>query len=520
VSADRPGPQPADLDRLRLAAIVESSDDAIVSKDLDGTIRSWNPAAERTFGWRADEMVGQSIFRIIPETLVAEEHALLARIAEGERVAHYDTSRVRKDGRVIRISLTLSPILDADGRLVGASSISRDVTSERDLEHRLQQAQRMETLGRLSGGIAHDFNNLLTVILAATDSLGRRLDADEAGRSEVEEIKAAADRAASVTRQLLALGRRQGGERRQIDVNLAIRDLSRLLGRLLDERVRVELALHPDTASIMGDPGEFEQILLNLVLNARDAMPDGGTMTIETANARLDASFAAERLALAPGEYVMLAVSDTGMGMDTLTQAHIFEPFFTTKPQGKGTGLGLATVFGIVQRNHGGIYVYSEPGRGSTFKVYLPRAQTPALGPPNASDAATRAPAGSETVLLVEDDAAVRRYTARALQSYGYTVLEAASGDEALQLMAARQEAPGLLLADVILPGMSGPDLIRRLRLRFPELPVLLMSGYAEEAARAQMKDWSIAFLPKPFTPDVLAQRITELLAPQRLARP
>jgi PAS domain S-box-containing protein len=509
--ADAPLDPAAEFDRLRLVALVESSDDAIVSKDLDGTIRSWNPAAERIFGYTAAEMVGGSVFKLIPPELHDEEHSLLSRIRRGEHVAHYETERVRKDHRRVRISLTLSPLLDSTGRLIGASAIKRDVTAQRMLEHQLQQSQRMEAVGRLAGGIAHDFNNLLTVINGLTLLTLPRLEEGSRERSNLEQVAKAAERAAALTQQLLMFSRRQLAEIEVLELNAILGGIESLLRRLIGEHIALETRFAHDLGRIRGNRVQIEQVIMNLAVNARDAMPDGGALTIQTENISLGGLFVHERLRLEPGSYVVLSVRDTGQGMDAVTQAAIFEPFFTTKGPGHGTGLGLATVYAIVQQAGGAVYVYSEPKIGTVFKVYFPRVDDVAtLAEPVPSPAAadTATPSG-RTVLLVEDEPGVRSFGAQVLEEAGYRVLQAASGEEALELAAAARGPISLLLTDVVMTGINGRVLAERLRTLYPKVGVIYTSGYTDDIVlRAGVTAESIAFLHKPFTPQQLLERV------------
>jgi PAS domain S-box-containing protein len=504
---------------LRLAAIIESSDDGIVSKDLDGTIRSWNPGAERIFGYTAEEMVGASIFKVIPPELHDEEHALLARIRAGEHVAHYETDRIRKDGRRIRISLSLSPLRAADGRLIGASAIKRDVTSQRALEHQLHQAQRMEAIGRLAGGVAHDFNNLLTIIGGLTALMLRRMPEGTPERRDLEQVAKAADRAAALTQQLLAFSRRQLAETELLAVNEVVHGLESLLRRLIGEHIALSVVLAPDVGRVRGNRVQLEQVVMNLAANARDAMPDGGTLTIATENVMVNGNFPREQLRIEPGPYVMLSVADTGAGMDPVTQASIFEPFFTTKSPGQGTGLGLATVYGIVEQAGGAIYVYSEEGRGSVFKVYLPRVTTDAAAPlgmpPSGHPSNQLRTLG--TVLLVEDEPGVRAFAAQVLEEAGYRVLQAGDGEAALALVTPDEGAIALLVTDVVMPGMNGRVIAERLRMLQPLVPVLYMSGYTDDVViRTGVRTDGAGFLQKPFTPQMLLDRVHAVLAQAR----
>ncbi len=515
--ADAPlDPAAAEFDRLRLVAIVESSDDAIVSKDLDGTIRSWNPAAERIFGYTADEMIGGSVFTLIPPELHDEEHALLDRIRRGEHVAHYETERVRKDRRRIRISLTLSPLLDSRGRLIGASAIKRDVTAQRSLEQQLQQAQRMEAVGRLAGGIAHDFNNLLTVINGLTLLTLPRLEEGTRERSNLEQVAKAAERAAALTRQLLAFSRRQLAEVEVLRVNDIVLGIESLLRRLLGEQIALDTRLAHDLGGVRANRVQIEQIIMNLAVNARDAMPEGGSLTIQTENVDLGGLFVHERLRLEPGPYVVLSVRDTGQGMDAVTQANIFEPFFTTKAPGHGTGLGLATVYAIVQQAGGAVYVYSEPKLGTVFKVYLPRVNggSGVAEPGSLAPIVEMARTDGRTILLVEDEPGVRAFAAQVLEEAGYQVQQAASGEAALELVAMVAEPIALLLTDVVMTGINGRVLAERLRVLYPKLCVVYTSGYTEDVVlRAGVTAEGVAFLQKPFTPQSLLERVRQSLS-------
>ena len=506
----------AELDRLRLIAVVESSDDAIVSKDLDGTIRTWNRAAEMIFGYGASEMVGASIFRLIPPELHDEEHTLLGRIRAGEHIAHYETTRVRKDGQRILVSLTLSPLYDAQGNLIGASAIKRDVTAQRAMENQLQQVQRMEAVGRLAGGIAHDFNNLLTVIGGLSILTAQGLEEGSPGRDSLDQVIKASERATALTQQLLMFSRRQIAEVKALDLNTIVAGLESLLRRLIGEHISLQITLPHALGRIRGNEVQVEQVLLNLVLNARDAMPEGGTLALATRNVDVTDLLGREQLRIQPGPYVMLSISDTGAGMDAVTQASIFEPFFTTKSAGEGTGLGLATVFAIVQQAGGAIYVYSEPGLGSTFKVYFPRVDVPvelSAGEATAGDVVVAVPAGA-LVLVTEDEPGVRSFAAQVLRQAGYRVIEAGSGEEAIEL-AGEPDPISLLLTDVVMPAMSGRTLAERMRALHPGIAVLYMSGYTDDlVVRTGVMVDGRNFLQKPFTPENLLTRVRATLAP------
>ncbi|MBZ5515556.1 MAG: response regulator [Acidobacteriia bacterium] len=390
--------------------------------------------------------------------------------------------------------------------------LQRQISEREQIEQQLLQAQKMEAIGRLAGGIAHDFNNLLTIISGYGTLLLEQMGSEAALRGHVEQIGNAAERAAMLTRQLLAFGRRQVLAPRILDLNTVVADMDKMLRRLIGEDIDLATLPDPEIGCVKADPGQIEQVIMNLAVNARDAMPHGGKLTIETANADLDEAYAREHVAVTPGPYVMLAVSDNGIGMDPPTLARIFEPFFTTKEVGKGTGLGLATVYGIVKQSGGNIWVYSEPGRGTTFKIYLPQVEEAPVGGElrRPSAPATR---GWETVLLVEDEDAVRHLICNILAARGYKVLEARSGKEALSLCK-RQAGPlHLLLTDLVMPEMDGRELASRLGPRYPAMKVLYISGYTNGAlAHNGVLAPDAAYLQKPFTPDALAQKVREVL--------
>ena len=379
-------------------------------------------------------------------------------------------------------------------------------------EEQLIQAQKMEAIGRLAGGVAHDFNNLLTVINGYSELMEAQLPDDEDLRSSLREIHRAGERAAALTRQLLAFSRKQVLQPELLDLNAVVSEVEKLLRRLIGEDVALVTRLDPALGSVKADPGQLEQVLMNLAVNARDAMPEGGTLTIETANAMLDTGFAMAHPGARSGEYAVLTVADTGIGMSDEVRSHAFEPFFTTKDQGKGTGLGLATAYGIVKQSDGYITVDSEAGRGTTFRIYLPRAAGAAV-PSGLGERPAQSPRGTETILLVEDEPGVRRLSRTILEAQGYSVLEAASGDEALKVARSHTGVIHLVATDVIMPGMSGRVLWDRLRVLRPDARVLFMSGYTDDAiARHGVLERGIAFLQKPFTPQRLAEKVREVL--------
>ena len=420
----------------------------------------------------------------------------------------YEHVALRVDGSPFPVEVQAKAI-QFGGRTMRVTAI-RDVSSRKSLEEQVRLAQRMESVGRLAGGVAHDFNNLLTVILSAV-KLMNETARDEKDREDLAQIEGAAERAAELTRQLLAFARRQIVQPRIVDLNALAANIEKMLRRVIGEDIELTTVPAHDLGAISADPGQVEQVLMNLAVNARDAMPSGGRLTIETANVTLSDSYAASHPEVTPGEYVMVSVTDTGIGMDRATLAHVFEPFFTTKPAGEGTGLGLATCYGIVKQAGGSIWVYSEPRKGTTFKVYFPRVQgMVAVEEKRPSKAAPR---GTETVLMVEDDAMVRRIALRILRAHGYTVHEA---DDAEQALARFEELGGrvdLLITDVIMPGTSGKDLADELHRRSPMLKVLYTSGYTENTiVHHGIVDAGVHFLAKPYVPAALIQRVREVL--------
>ncbi|MGD0675102.1 MAG: PAS domain S-box protein [Polyangiaceae bacterium] len=508
-----------------LAAIVQSSNDAIVSQDLDGTIMSWNVAAEQLFGYSAAEAVGMPIGLLIPADRRAEERGLIRLVSEGDRVERHETIRRRKDGTEVAVSLSLAPIFNGSGKVVAASKSVRDLTQQRkadaalrSTEDQLRQAQKMEAIGRLAGGIAHDFNNILSVILSYSEMGLAEMAPTDAMSEGIGEIHKAALRAAELTRQLLLFSRQQVVAPKVLDLNQVLAGMDKLLKRIVGEDVDLVSVPAPGLGRVFVDPGSVEQVVMNLVVNARDAMPHGGKLTLETANIDLDGEYARQHLGTTPGPHVMLAVSDTGIGMDLAVQARIFEPFFTTKEAGKGTGLGLSTVFGIAQQAGGSVGVYSEPGKGSTFKVYFPRVEAETSAVPSIVQRASLR--GSETVLLVEDQEQVRAVAHGILKRMGYDVIVAAGAHEALLRSEKLRRPIHLLLTDVVMPEMSGAELAKRIAPGRPDMKVLFMSGYTDDSiVRHGVLESEMAFLQKPFTPESMARKVRETLnAPESAA--
>jgi PAS domain S-box-containing protein len=482
----------------RIALIVDSSQDAIIGKSLDGMITHWNKGAEQMYGYTSQEMIGKHISMLAPTDRASEIDEILVKIRNGKRVEYFESIRITKDKRKLNVSLAVSPIIDQDGRVVGASTIARNITAQKKTEDQLRQSQKMEAVGRLAGGVAHDFNNLLGIITACSELASGRVDAE--GQEYLDNIRQAAKRGASLTRQLLAFSRRQPSTAQILDLNDRLREVSKLLRPLMGDDVEVVIRPRTSNAIVETDPGHLDQVVLNLAVNARDAMPKGGRLVIETALFDFDESFAREHPSMGAGRYVMLAISDNGIGMDEETKSRIFEPFFTTKEIGKGTGLGLATVYGIVKQSGGHIWVYSELGHGTTFKIYLPSAEKK-LGTATERQDETLPPTREGvTVLLAEDDHVMRRLTRKMLEAHGYNVIEAEDGKAAIDAIQQSGTRVDLTLTDVVMKRMTGPELVLHLIESYPEMRVVYMSGYTGELVANQGLDSSIRLLEKPFT--------------------
>jgi len=491
--------------RSRLASIIDSSEDAILSKGLDGTVTSWNKGAERIYGYTPEEVVGKHISLLLPADRPDEIPEILRRIARGERVEHHESIRVTKDGRHLNVSVTVSPLRDVSGEIVGASAIARDITAQKRAENQLRQSQKMEAIGRLAGGVAHDFNNILGIINACTEFLRDRIDPAAEPLLYVENIRKATERGAGLTKQLLAFSRTPAIQPRLLDLNDQLREITKLLRPLLGDDIEILIVPKSSSAIVEADPNQLDQIVVNLAVNARDAMPRGGKFILETSVVRFDEPFAEQLQPMTAGEYVLLSVSDTGSGMDAATASRIFEPFFTTKGLDRGTGLGLATVYGIVQQSAGHILVYSELGQGTTFKIYLPSAEHK-IGVGSKSEVEAVGPKRlGTTILLVEDDEIMRSLTRQLLQEHGYTVIEANDGKSALEWVESHPDHFDVLLTDVVMRRMSGPELAERLSASHPTLKVVYMSGYAGELiAEREMIRRGITLLEKPFTRNAL----------------
>jgi PAS domain S-box-containing protein len=493
----------------RLALIVDSSQDAIIGKNLDGIITQWNKGAEQIYGYTAAEIIGRNVSVLCPPERPDEIPGILEKIRHGQRVEYFESVRMTKDGRRLNMSIAVSPIYDLEGEVVGASAIGRDITAQKKIEDQLRQSQKMEAVGRLAGGVAHDFNNLLGIVTACTELLRGRVDIESL--EYIDNIREAANRGASLTRQLLAFSRRQPVQTQILDLNDRLREVSKLLKPLMGDDVEIVLPSRSTAAVVEADPGQLDQIVLNLAVNSRDAMPHGGKLIIETGVYDLDEAFAREH-SMTPGRYAMMAVSDNGIGMDEATRSRIFEPFFTTKESGKGSGLGLATVYGIVKQSGGHIWVYSEVSHGTTFKIYLPSAEHKlGLGTEAQAEALPVRREGV-TLLLAEDDAIMRKLTRKMLEVHGYKVLEAGDGAAALKVISQNSTRIDLILTDVVMKGMNGPELVLRLMDSHPEMKVVYMSGYTGELVAHQGLRAGIPLLEKPFTRATLLRIIDEAL--------
>ena len=497
------------VQKAYLEQLIESAPEAIAIVDSNVLVQRINREFSRLFGHAPEETYGKPLDAlIIPAGKEAESVSLNQEAGRG-KVASMDTVRKTKDGALVDVSVLVSPVILRENRRA-MFCIYRDISEKKRVELQLLQSQKLEAVGRLAGGVAHDFNNLLTVINGYGDLLLRRLTPLDPIRHQVEQVRRAGEKAAQLTQQLLAFSRKQIIQPKPVDLNILVRDCWEMLSRLIGEDIKLNVALASSLGQIMADPGQIHQVLMNLLVNARDAMPDGGRVTIETANVEIKGT---ERREVPAGSYVLLAVTDSGVGMDDETRQHIFEPFYTTKPLGEGTGLGLSMVYGIVKQGGGWIWVYSEPGQGTTFRIYWPRTDaTAALN--NVSQHVPAELNGNETLLLLEDERDVRELATELLTSRGYSILKAANGDDALQISSSYPQTIHVLVTDVVLPGLNGRQVAERLKAQRPELKVLYTSGYTQAAiAHRGVLEPGVAFIPKPYTPDDLAAKVREVLA-------
>ena len=501
-----------DKERRQLSAAIEQMVESVIITDTANSITYVNPAFERVSGYHRSEVIGQTpkilnsgrqdkqFYQELWSTLVA------GRVWQGRFV------NKRKDGRLFTEDATITPVRDQKGDIVNYVSVQRDVSRELQLEEQYRQSQKMEAVGRLAAGIAHDFNNLLTAINGFATLIQNELDSADPRQELVDKILHSGQRAAELVRQLLAFSRKQVVKPQVLNLNTVITSMEKMLQRIIGEHIELEISLTPDLWPVKADPAQLEQVIINLAVNASDAMPESGRLTVETTNVFIDAAFAMDHLDAQPGEHVLLLVKDTGIGMSEEVQKHMFEPFFTTKEVGKGTGLGLATVFGIVKQSNGYIWVNSEPGQGTTIKIYLPRvADTHSNS--FVYNMIPTLPLGMETILLVEDETIVRELAARVLRQQGYTVLEVVNGTEAVQLVKAYDQKIHLLVTDVVMPHMHGKALAEQLKVLRPGVKILFTSGYTHFSLiqRGVLKADDM-FIQKPFSPGELTRRVRQVI--------
>jgi two-component system cell cycle sensor histidine kinase/response regulator CckA len=504
-----------DLARARASererALTDTVTDAVLTIDTSSRIRAANPAAHDMFGYRQGELLGRQLTDLMPEGLRRRHvEGLGSYLHTGERRINWqgtELTGLHASGREIPVEVSFAEYGSGDDRRF--TGVIRDVRRRRDLEEQLRQAQKMEALGQLAGGVAHDFNNILTAVYGFTDLARSRLPEDDEGYEQLGYVVDAATRGRDLVAQLLAFGRRQVLNPELLDLNEVVASVEPMLRRLIGEHIEMTTRLGATTHPIEADLTQLGQVILNLAVNARDAMPGGGQLTIETARVELDADYAAHHAGMVPGEYALLTVSDTGLGMDAATKSRIFEPFFTTKPTGQGTGLGLATVHGIVEQSGGKIWVYSEPGQGTTFKMYFPVVREAPMLPAEVRPPIPRG--DSQLVLVTEDDESIRELARISLERLGYRVIAAANPDEAIEIAASTPIA--LLLTDVVMPGRSGIELAREIRSRNGQLPVVFMSGYAMGVIEQQGGlDGNDVYLAKPFSPDDMGRAVAKAL--------
>jgi two-component system cell cycle sensor histidine kinase/response regulator CckA len=495
------------------AQLLNAVQQAVVATDPDGLVIFWNTFAEKLYGWTPEEAVGKSIEELTPSPFL-RDHAgeIFERGAAGESWTGEFLVQ-GKSGKAFPALLTTSPVRDEHGTVLGFVRVSIDLTERRNLEEQFRQSQKMDAVGRLAGGIAHDFNNLLTVIRLNTEIIMEGFDPTDPRSEDVKQIRSAAERASSLTRQLLAFSRKQILQPRVLDMNSVVGSVEPMLRRLIGEDIAIASTCTA-RGYVVADPGQVEQILVNLVVNARDAMPQGGTITVETQNVDLDETYTSEHAPVIPGRYIMLAVGDNGVGMSRDTREHAFDPFFTTKDAGKGTGLGLATVYGIVKQSGGYVWIYSEPGLGTTLKLYFPEVSSAAAFKTGEYKILPKEHArGSETILLVEDEDAVRGLTSRILEKQGYRVIAAQHGREAMDIATKEEGHIDLVLTDIVMPGMNGRGLVERLAGIRPRIKSLYMSGYTDDdIVRRGFIEPSKSFLQKPFTSEALLQTVRKVL--------
>ena len=495
------------------ARLLEQTSDAVVAADADYRITFWNRAAEGLYKWKSSDVIGQKIEEIVPSFTSDISREEIRRIVENQGAWSGEASFEDRTGTKVYAEMAISRLKNSDGKMAGSVSGIRDITERKRLEEQLLQSQKMQAIGLLAGGVAHDFNNLLTVINGYTHLASENSNLEAETRIYLDEVLKAGTRASELTQQLLAFGRKQILQPKVLNLRQLLEETERLLRRLIGEDIELLMEVDPRTGAIKADPGQIGQVIMNLAVNARDAMPHGGKLTIRTTAVEFDGNRSKPQAEILPGRYIMLSITDTGHGMDESTQQRIFEPFFTTKEKGRGIGLGLSTVYGIVKQSGGHIWVQSEVNEGTTFTICLP--ETSSAPQSSQSQAPMASSRGKETVLLVEDQAEVRRLAREVLEARGYRVVEAANGAEAANICDASRNSFDLLLTDVIMPGITGTELAAQLRSRWPALKVMFMSGYSDtHLAQQEAKDARTAYLSKPFDPGVLATKVRDVLGP------
>lgn len=496
---------------MKYRDLFESSRDALVLTSLDGWVTDVNREWLYLFGYTRDEALRANAIDMYANQ--DDRRKIIKELLDKDFIQDYELMLKRRDGKHIDCLLTTNVHRDEKGDVLYFHTSIRDITRRKQLEKQLFQSMKMESVGRLAGGVAHDFNNLLTAIIGNTELLMQSVQHDSPMYEDLEEIKDTSERAATLTRQLLAFSRRQVFEERIVDVSEVLRNINKLLQRLIGEDIKFTEKIPENLWRIKIDTAQMEQVFINLAINARDAMPDGGSLIIEAANVSRDGEYTEDRADFIPGDYIMIAVTDTGIGMDDATKARIFEPFFTTKEQGKGTGLGLATCYGIIRQSGGHIYVYSEPGVGTTFKIYLPR-YTGSEATPDTKHPVRKSHGGTETILVAEDEEMVRRMITRVLVNMGYCVYEAADGQEALDIVKEQNISNlDMLVTDMVMPVMGGNDLAARMTKLYPNMKVLYISGYTDNAPPVEVSlERHALFLQKPFAPSLFVRKVRDLL--------
>jgi PAS domain S-box-containing protein len=489
--------------RELLRAIIKSSPVSILTLSSEGLIKSWNPAAEQTFGWTEEEVIGKRLPFL--NEMVQDEHVNLFQRVQSE-VIRYD-----KGGTPLTLNLNAAPLMDMSGKIVGIVSLMVDITQNKKLNEQMLQANKLDSIGRLAGGIAHDLNNLLTVILGYAELANNQAAQSSNLKSSLENIQKAGNRAAELTGQLLAFARKQIVLSKVYEINEIVKDISQVLENIVGKDIKISYSLSQDAGNVKVDFGQIQQVLVNMTINARDAMPEGGELSIETSRITADDEYARLHMDMPAGDYVLLSVSDTGKGMPPEVRRCIFEPFYTTKEIGKGTGLGLSTCYGIIRQFQGNILVYSEPERGSVFKIYLPRS-TEECEPQNVSENCLTS-RGQERVLFVEDEPMLREIGTETLRREGYTIFSAASGEEAVDVACQQKYQIDILVTDLVMPGMGGQKLAQQLLSLKPDIRVLFTSGYTDvEMDEIIAENDRMAFLQKPYTPQALNRKMRELL--------